>query len=279
MQASESPQELASILPFESFPTPSLVDNDSTHVLLGDETDFSNLELFGLDTVMVNDCGWPADFSFLQQLSDSVIEPVLPQSPGAAQLPSPDSLIVSGDERCLSPKPSAVDLEHRRYMPRSACIGLSFPDFSHVSPQDIAQDDSAQVPEVQASDLSIISGFAEKLQNAGFYPPFQALRIPPPAVMNAFVQLYFEHFHPTFPMLHQPSFGKGAPRPLLTLAVATIGARYSKLEGANQCALAMTELLRRLTMHLVREPHSPLATHHTDISTASAKPTIASADR
>ncbi|KAF4537803.1 uncharacterized protein LTHEOB_11427 [Lasiodiplodia theobromae] len=131
-----------------------------------------------------------------------------------------------------------------------SCIGLSFPDFSHVSPQDIAREDSAQVPEVQASDLSIISGFAEKLQNAAFYPPFQALRIPPPAVMNVFVQLYFEHFHPIFPMLHQPSFGKGAPRPLLTLAVATIGARYSKLEGASQCALAMTELLRRLAMHL-----------------------------
>lgn len=173
MQASESPQEPTPILPFESFPTHNLVENDSTHVLLGDETNFSNLELFGLDAVMVNDCGWPADFSFLQQLSDSVVEPVLPQSPADSQLPSPESLIVSGDERCLSPKPSAVDLEHRRYTPRSACIGLSFPDFSHVSPQDIAREDSAQVPEVQASDLNIISGFAEKLQNAAFYPPFK----------------------------------------------------------------------------------------------------------
>lgn len=97
--------------------------------------------------------------------------------------------------------------------------------------------------------------------------------------MNVFVQLYFEHFHPIFPMLHQPSFGKGAPRPLLTLAVATIGARYSKLEGANQCALAMTELLRRLTMHLVRGFHSQKSTLHTDDPAANAKPTIASAGR
>lgn len=241
--------------PSAALPTPSYLGTSSQSPLPDfHETEnlFGGLDVLELDDIMGADSCWPADLTFIQQLTAPANDPVA-QSGLVNGMPlSPDSLIISDDERCLSPKPSGVDLEHRRYLPQTACAGLSFPDFSNFSRDDIDQEDAAHVQQIDDSHFAVISSIAEKLQHSTPFPAFQRLMIPPAAVMNVFVQLYFDHFHPIFPILHQPSFCNGSPRPLLVFAVATIGSRYSKMQGADECALAMTELLRRLSMYLVR---------------------------
>jgi len=75
--------------------------------------------------------------------------------------------------------------------------------------------------------------------------------LPPLKLINCFIQLYFEHFQPFFPLLHQPSFDSSTLAPELVLAVVTIGCRYSKASGSDVCALALSELLKRSLMSLV----------------------------
>jgi hypothetical protein len=66
-----------------------------------------------------------------------------------------------------------------------------------------------------------------------------------PAVINIFVQLYFEHFHPVFPLSHKASFNMLEISTLLTLAVATIGSRFSRIRHAQRLAMALGEILRK----------------------------------
>lgn len=69
--------------------------------------------------------------------------------------------------------------------------------------------------------------------------------LPSRAALNAFVQLYFEDFHPVFPLLHRPSFDPGAAPWLLVLAVAVTGCRFSRNNVPAARVNGMQELLRR----------------------------------
>lgn len=78
--------------------------------------------------------------------------------------------------------------------------------------------------------------------------PVHSARLPPIEVMNSFLQLYFEHFQPIFPMLHRPTFNVGASPWPLVLAIAAMGCRYSKavVPGFERTwPDAFQELLRR----------------------------------
>ena len=81
--------------------------------------------------------------------------------------------------------------------------------------------------------------------NQAHYRPFQHPNLPPYHVMDCFLQLYFEYFHPIFPILHQATFEPMEAPWQLSLALCAIGARYSKLPLSNQCSIALQELLRR----------------------------------
>ncbi|KAK0624508.1 Zinc finger protein MSN2 [Lasiodiplodia hormozganensis] len=69
--------------------------------------------------------------------------------------------------------------------------------------------------------------------------------LPSRAALNAFVQLYFEDFHPVFPLLHRASFDAGTAPWLLVLAVAVTGCRFSRNNVPAARVNAMQELLRR----------------------------------
>lgn len=53
--------------------------------------------------------------------------------------------------------------------------------------------------------------------------------IPTAEAMNVFIQLYFEHYHPNFPLLHMPTFQPREDMWLLVFSIAAIGAEYSEL--------------------------------------------------
>lgn len=81
-----------------------------------------------------------------------------------------------------------------------------------------------------------------------YYYPLRNAHLPSISVMNCFVQLYFEHFQPIFPMLHPPTFSMADTPWQLVLAFASIGCRYSKAIERNskrEWADAFQEFLRR----------------------------------
>ncbi|KAB2571013.1 Zinc finger protein MSN2 [Lasiodiplodia theobromae] len=77
------------------------------------------------------------------------------------------------------------------------------------------------------------------------YPTTCLDALPSRAALNAFVQLYFEDFHPVFPLLHRASFDPGTAPWLLVLAVAVTGCRFSRNNVPAARVNAMQELLRR----------------------------------
>nr|KIR49784.1 hypothetical protein I312_00876 [Cryptococcus bacillisporus CA1280] len=63
--------------------------------------------------------------------------------------------------------------------------------------------------------------------------------------LSDFVDLYFEKFHPMFPILHRPTFFEGDTPALLLLSVAAIGATFADLKY-RPLAVALCELVRRM---------------------------------
>lgn len=74
-----------------------------------------------------------------------------------------------------------------------------------------------------------------------------------PQVINAFVQLYFQHFHPTFPLLHRATFNTPELPMLLLLATTAIGSRYSKIPQAQTLSFVLGDILRRAIDNKVRK--------------------------
>jgi hypothetical protein len=129
---------------------------------------------------------------------------------------------------------------------------ISFPGFPHFSPDDIdllVSDDYCHVPEVSQTDHDALlrlyheSITASDTENKGDFPSRE--------VINAFVQLYFEFFHPGFHLLHQATFQRRQKSSCLLLAVAAIGAQYSRVTCRGQCSLALLEVLRRALLNNV----------------------------
>ncbi|KAJ5647165.1 hypothetical protein N7490_003537 [Penicillium lividum] len=71
--------------------------------------------------------------------------------------------------------------------------------------------------------------------------------------INTFIQLYFEFFHPRFPMLHTSTFNVFNTTWILVLAVVTIGSRYSRIRQARQYAKFFGKYLRYAIVSLVED--------------------------
>lgn len=69
--------------------------------------------------------------------------------------------------------------------------------------------------------------------------------------LSDFVDLYFEKFHPTFPILHKPTFLQSDTPAVLLLSVAAVGATYAE-KSVQPLAVALSELVRRIITWMVR---------------------------
>ncbi|KAF4548401.1 Fungal specific transcription factor domain-containing protein 43 [Elsinoe fawcettii] len=127
---------------------------------------------------------------------------------------------------------------------------LIFPDLRKASLADIDDEDFAHVEAIDDTLSKRVFELAESLQNKPSFPRFLDLRPPPASVLNAWVQVYFENFHPIFPFLHKASFVPSKTHWLLMFAVSAIGAHFSKIPDAQACSRAMHEVIRRQTLHL-----------------------------
>ncbi|GME28027.1 Transcription factor [Neofusicoccum parvum] len=94
--------------------------------------------------------------------------------------------------------------------------------------------------------MAEVSGFIEQqnTQRSIFRTSPAPVR-PDAGVINRFVQLYFEYFHPVLPFLHKPTFNERETPWLLVLAVATVGGHYARGRSSTRFVSTLREYLRR----------------------------------
>ncbi|KAL4971617.1 hypothetical protein BDW66DRAFT_155500 [Aspergillus desertorum] len=103
-------------------------------------------------------------------------------------------------DRSRTPPSEAETIEPRQYHPPANGVDaqLIFPDMTQIPIEQVDQENLAHVQEVSEGALDDLAELARTMQSTSTYPPFLELRLPPTRVINAWVQLYFEHFHPSF---------------------------------------------------------------------------------
>jgi hypothetical protein len=136
----------------------------------------------------------------------------------------------------------------------------------HVTANDLTWkiEDYHHVPALGQQTYSVMCvHFATLNADNGFHQAFTDKPFPTYEVTAAFVQAYFEHFQPLFPIIHQPNFNPRETPWILTLAVAVIGSRYSVL-GVDSSVLHLHEFLRRsinlwVSLNLLHNLHHTIA--------------------
>lgn len=218
----------------------------------GDTLDIDNWLNFDTDTgllpaIMQTD---PAFEAYSNVWFASVEPKSLPPLFAAPMQRSPIDQLYS---RAQSPAMDKDSVGPREYHPTSIEVDaqLVFPDMEQLAMTEIDQENLAHVEEITADVVSKIAEYADQLERNGPFPRFLDMRIPPAPVLNSWIQLYFEHFHPVFPVLHKPSFSSSDTHWLLIFAVAALGAHFSGLNGSQLCARAMHELIRRQSSSMV----------------------------
>ena len=77
-------------------------------------------------------------------------------------------------------------------------------------------------------------------------------KFPSKELIDGFIVLYFKHFHSILPMIHKPTFRVEKCPSILLVAMASIGASYSDIEGAKGFADGLSELCKRALTWMVR---------------------------
>ncbi|KAF5612501.1 zinc finger rst2 [Fusarium sp. NRRL 25303] len=154
--------------------------------------------------------------------------------------------------RAHSPTLDTDQIEPRVYKPSSVEFDsqLMFPDLAEIAPEEIDEEDFAHVDEISSEIADKVTLYAQHMDQHGLWPAFIEVKLPPTALLNSWVQLYFEHFHPIFPILHKPTFSSPDTHWLLIFTVAAIGAHFSAIKGSQLCHRAMHELIRRQSSSL-----------------------------
>ncbi|KAF1953347.1 hypothetical protein CC80DRAFT_420478 [Byssothecium circinans] len=102
---------------------------------------------------------------------------------------------------------------------------------------------------INDSVLLSIHDYLEASLTSSPWQPVSLTSLPGKEVFSHFVDLYFVHFDKFYPILHRPSFDT-SKEPVLTLAVAEIGACYSGFPSARAFATSLSELTRRLLLFM-----------------------------
>lgn len=76
-------------------------------------------------------------------------------------------------------------------------------------------------------------------------------KFPSKELIEGFIVLYFKHFHSILPMIHKPTFRVEKCPSILLVAMASIGASYSDIEGAKGFADGLSELCKRALTWMV----------------------------
>lgn len=87
-------------------------------------------------------------------------------------------------------------------------------------------------------------------------------------VLHVCVQVYFEHFHRTFPILHEGTFEARSSSWFLYLAVAAVGSQYSRISFRIKISSDLVKAMRLFLLRTVcpiLPPGTPSSSHHSNI--------------
>lgn len=114
-------------------------------------------------------------------------------------------------------------------------------------------EDYGHIPRLPSEAYQAIVNWFEKVNCDGdLFQRFTDMPLPSLDVLNSFMQVYFEEFHPLFPFLHVPSLVPSEENWILVLAAATIGSRFSQALACTDISKSLDELLRRAVVIAVR---------------------------
>ena len=82
------------------------------------------------------------------------------------------------------------------------------------------------------------------------WPAVDATNFPSVQTLSACVNFYHRHFHDWLPVMDRTTFDIKATPPLVVMAMAAIGAMYSR-EGLHALGDALSELVRRAVICIV----------------------------
>ncbi|KAL7269183.1 hypothetical protein RUND412_008163 [Rhizina undulata] len=74
---------------------------------------------------------------------------------------------------------------------------------------------------------------------------FNSNKFPTTKMIHEFIDLYFKNFHAIIPMIHKPTFTLEKSPTIILVAMASIGASYSKMEGSKVYANMLSELCKK----------------------------------
>ncbi|CCT73987.1 uncharacterized protein FFB20_02049 [Fusarium fujikuroi] len=123
---------------------------------------------------------------------------------------------------------------------------------SHSSVRDDAEleswraEDYGHVPDINDEAYQVMVFTFEQLNSDNVYCiPFTDKHLPSLQHMQIYMQVYFEEYHPIFPLLHKATFSPNKDDWLLSLAVSSIGCLFSKTLRSKEVFPIMQEFLRR----------------------------------
>lgn len=91
---------------------------------------------------------------------------------------------------------------------------------------------------------SICDAFDRLCISTALARPFENPSLPSQETLDTYIGSYFDYFHSSLPILHQPTFGKSTDW-IVLLAAAAIGSNFEKTPGSTNLREAFQEFLRR----------------------------------
>ncbi|CAH0028744.1 unnamed protein product [Clonostachys rhizophaga] len=253
-------------------PTPSLLFGIpfETTDWLNCDVDQSFAPLFlqnDLSLRAINDTWFDQNFHHLAQHQQQQQQPMI-SLPTPASSMMDQSAVAELYSRSHSPSIDKDAVEPREYLPVAIEVDaqLALPDLSYLTAEDVDQENLAHVDEISEHVSQRATQAVMDMQNSSNYPRFRHVSIPPTHALNAWVQLYFEYFHPILPILHKSTFSSHKQHWLLvftcehqnsygrelwmsqTILLNHIGLRY----GGERRSLEIAEFLQALPVTLGR---------------------------
>ncbi|KAG9496469.1 hypothetical protein J7337_011245 [Fusarium musae] len=107
-------------------------------------------------------------------------------------------------------------------------------------------EDYGHVPYITEEAYQVMVSTFEQLNSDNAYCiPFTNKHLPSLQHMQIYMQVYFEEYHPVFPLLHKATFLPTKDNWLLSLAVSAIGCLFSQTVQSREVYPIMQEFLRR----------------------------------
>ncbi|KAI3579675.1 hypothetical protein IWW34DRAFT_850121 [Fusarium oxysporum f. sp. albedinis] len=133
----------------------------------------------------------------------------------------------------------------------------TFPDIQSDQLQSLCRGIYCHIPQTQLLQHAHqeASDFFYSIHKSQGLDGGSTLAFLPFSTFNAFIQLYFEHFHPSWPFIHPSTLAQADTSWILYVGIAAVGTRYVAADAMEQYRSAMMSLHRDVILHHL--PKSP----------------------